>query len=112
MELKEQMQSALEYINMHDDDIERIASHLATLAAAHYGKEWLPIADAPKDGTRILSWSEEDGILSVEWVGGYENLWAIAYDKSRHCTYSDGGCTYYHEAFPTHFMHLPKPPVP
>jgi hypothetical protein len=58
--------------------------------------EWRPISDAPKDGTVVLVCDDKD----------YPRHLGAA-------TYADG-CWWWesegHEAFPTHYMPLPKEP--
>ncbi len=34
------------------------------------GDGWLPIAEAPRDGTRILVYNEMVGVYSTEWLNG------------------------------------------
>lgn len=83
---------------------------------ARLAKEWLPISEAPEDGTQILVWGENyDGEIIyglTRWIKKEEYYWQqqnedtqkrIKCDES-HWDYSFEGC-------PTHFQFLPKPPT-
>jgi hypothetical protein len=63
------------------------------------GGEWQNISTAPKDGTKVLGWSEGDFTV-VEWSsGGY---WTL----SECGAYASDG-----EWWPTHWMPLPAAPT-
>jgi hypothetical protein len=67
--------------------------------------EWQPIETAPKDGTNILSWCKEYGLVICSWTGHeddngqFETGW-IAF----HCF-----ATY--KFNPTYWIPIPKPPA-
>lgn len=69
--------------------------------------EWQPIETAPKDGTWILLYKEQElsGIVQVdEWCPSIQTVkWA--YDRWCECS------GYSAFATPTHWMPLPKPPT-
>lgn len=93
--------------------IDRAIDHLAARNMLAGG--WMPIDSAPRDGTRILCWSNElyikpyiawwgedqnkpdDGNEHFEWLSGDGDDWSTGY--------------YYTPVNPTHFMPLPPPPV-
>lgn len=74
---------------------------IITDAAQGEAHGWLPIATAPKDGSRILVWPYwSDGLAAeVEWrtMKRTEGRWEAA--GGLHCPIR-----------PTHWMELPKPP--
>jgi len=132
MKLKEQMQAAIEqYVEGATPTgnlipyaaLSQAALSCATLAAAHYGKDWLPIADAPKDGTEVLGYREDAGIMLISYTSITE-LFSEQKIKEMEITEDDaeqkdwfyshytGGGRLEGSEKPTHFMHLPKPPVP
>ena len=68
---------------------------------------WLPISEAPKDGTRVLLFSPDAIPELAVWVGE----WICDEDQP------DGGAWWQDvddpfpvDADPTHWMHLPAPP--
>lgn len=70
-------------------------------------REWQPIATAPKDGTRILlgrfvPGDEYDGHMQVD-------RWWSAKDKRSFVGFAQFNPTYWP---PTHWQHLPAPPIP
>lgn len=93
--------------------VDELFGLLERLHAAYMESEgqqkWLPIADAPKDGTKILLW---DGNRKNTYRGYWETQ---PYNRrpqpfwQNDCTGSD---IMYQRTFPpTHFMPLPAPPV-
>lgn len=60
---------------------------------------WQPIETAPKDGTRILSYSDQEGVQCISWWRDGDTSW------SEWC--SPDGYTVFD---PTHWMPLPEPP--
>lgn len=63
---------------------------------------WAAIETAPKDGTRLLLWSERDGVEVGEWstsVWTYGGAWIIYENRSDTI-----------DLKPTHWMPLPLPP--
>jgi hypothetical protein len=65
---------------------------------------WQPIETAPKDGTRILGWSEKH-----VWKGIHTCYWGRdgELNPSR---WHGGHCRIGHIDQPTHWMQLPEPP--
>ena len=76
----------------HAMQIATLLKEAYALGKAH-GSDWLPIADAPRDGTEVLLCDELD------------NMWADAYETNRNISIG-----WPHSA--THFMPLPPPPEP
>jgi len=104
MELKDKIHDML--VDAGYSDTVRVSANIATLAAAHYGKEWLPIADAPKDGTIVDLWEPlPDPYIGVRWCD-YE--WSEGFGR---WVNSDDPFSR-QNVQPSHFMHLPQPPVP
>ena len=68
--------------------------------------EWRPISTAPRDGTRVLVWSDADGAWPAEWrpAGDYGPGW---YPSAGDGTGGDWGIT---DA--THWQPLPTRPDP
>lgn len=62
--------------------------------------KWRPIDTAPKDGSRVLGFTEFDLHLVIKWCD--DNF----FDEKFGWTDDDGGCRY----SVTHWMPLPKPP--
>jgi hypothetical protein len=67
---------------------------------------WRPMDSAPRDGTRILAYDINEGIVVVDWdhdsVFGRKKCWCFTpceddYNSRREC-------------FPTHWAPLPEPP--
>jgi hypothetical protein len=81
-------------------------------------KEWKPIATAPRDGTEILAWRQDAGVMLVR----YTSLEAFLteseledYDEETifqedwfYADFVQGGRL--DEEPPTHWMHLPADP--
>lgn len=75
--------------------------------------DWLPIETAPKDGTQILVYSKEDGVMWVSWeteqvfLPGYkpEKKWCVPGSHQD----EQGGA--YTTSNPTHWMPVPEPPI-
>lgn len=92
--------------------VERAIDHLASTGRIR--GEWRPISEAPRDGTRVLVWSDElymkpyiswwgvdhnapeDGNEQEEWLTGDGDSWSTGY--------------YYTPCKPTHWMPLPPAP--
>lgn len=82
--------------------------------------EWQPIATAPQDGTEILGWREDAGVLLIWWAAPIdfcteEELQDIDIDSAESCDWfyvdsTSGGRLDGDEA-PTHWMPLPKGPA-
>jgi hypothetical protein len=75
---------------------------------------WLPIDQAPKDGTKILVYGTNIEIGTGDSTGKEEigiAQWAEIYtgDEEKHWLDEDGFYTI--KWFPTHFMPLPAPPT-
>lgn len=95
---------------------------LAAAARRQHAMAWRPIASAPKDGTEILGWREDCGILLVRWTNcesfmtdreieesGLDDEAIFANDWF--CAdFVSGGRLEGSEA-PTHWMPLPEPPA-
>ena len=63
-------------------------------------QQWQPIESAPRDGTKILIWVEDDENYIVSWCEWKE--------YGQDWDWYDDNCISHK---PTHFMPLPKPPV-
>jgi hypothetical protein len=77
---------------------ERLAAEYAAIIDAETGAKWLPIASAPKDGTRILlgrtGWAEP--MCAGWWNTHYDEWWSV-------------GCA---SAFLEVTQWMPLPPAP
>ena len=82
--------------------------------------EWQPIETAPKDGTEILVWRSDAGVLLARWTSCAEFLTDAELDKmsddSAHqedwfCADFVAGCRMQEDCDPTHWRPLPKPPL-
>lgn len=60
--------------------------------------EWQPFETAPKDGTALLCWSEDEGSVDLIW---FEPAWGRWIDETLER----------YPLAPTHWMPLPAPPV-
>lgn len=83
---------------------------------------WLPIESAPKDGTEILAWREDCGVLIVRWSSASDFMTTSEMELA--CTGDDdwmdqpdwfcadfiAGCRLEGSEAPTHWMPLPPPP--
>lgn len=97
-------------------------NELAAAAARQQAMAWQPIETAPKDGTEILGWRKDCGILLVRWTNcesfmtdremeesGLDDEAIFASDWF--CAdFVSGGRLEGSEA-PTHWMPLPAPPL-
>ena len=84
-----------------------LASHIEEIAALKAAREWLPIADAPKDGKPVLMLRKDGTIREAWWKGpmlGFDGVVLIEAGW--------GGDGWWFSAWyqPTHWM--PKPPLP
>ena len=59
---------------------------------------WQQIATAPKDGTRILGWSQDDDQAIIQWSC---KRWDVVHDWESYA---------WSDYYPTHWMPLPEPP--
>lgn len=75
--------------------------------------KWKPIETAPKDGTQILVYSKNDGVVWVSWDTeeiyypdcNPEKCWAVPGSHQD----EQGGCYRIDDA--THWVPVPKPPI-
>lgn len=103
------------------EDITDIGTHSRSAVLAKVeellASQWMPIAEAPRDGTRILIWSEEKGtVLSVYWDNEFDSKWD---DKKEETNYVGAwtddavqsfGYEEVHSYNPALFQVLPAPP--
>lgn len=81
--------------------------------------DWQLIDTAPKDGTEILGWKDEYGIILIRWTSPIEFLTEEECVKIGDSSeqedwfYADfvSGGRLEGDAIPTHWMPLPKPPI-
>ena len=66
--------------------------------------KWMPIETAPKDGTEVQLWGDEDWIPKARWLHVHGG-WYVEYWDADWRSYSDSAV--YN---PTHWMPLPAPP--
>lgn len=80
---------------------------------------WQPIETAPKDGTEILGWREDCGVLLIRWTSCSEFLTdseldkmdeGTAYREDWFCADFVQGARLEGEEAPTHWLPLPEPP--
>jgi hypothetical protein len=83
--------------------------------------DWKPIADAPKDGTEILGWRKDYGILIVHWDSAESFMTASEIEDSEisdddlycydwFCADFVCGCRLEGSEVPTHWDYLPDGP--
>lgn len=93
---------------------------IAAINAIPAVDEWQPIETAPKDGTEILVWRSDAGVLLARWTSCAEFLTDAELDKmsddSAHqedwfCADFVAGCRMQEDCDPTHWRPLPKPPL-
>ena len=93
---------------------------LAAINAIPAVDEWQPIETAPKDGTEILVWRSDAGVLLARWTSCAEFLTDAELDKmsddSAHqedwfCADFVAGCRMQEDCDPTYWRPLPKPPL-
>lgn len=73
---------------------------------------WMPIASAPKDGTRVLISFGVHGIHLVSWTVpscADDEIWCV--DDEKHGPYSLRGYSDEGPSAPTHWQSLPAPPI-
>lgn len=82
---------------------------------------WRDIAAAPKDGTEILGWRADAGVLLIRWTSAAEFLtdaeladWTEETAHAENWFMADfvSGDRLEYENEPTHYMPLPAPPPP
>jgi len=67
---------------------------------------WQPIETAPKDGTEILVYRKDAGVLVIQFVAPYDMVGTHDTEPDWFTTYGE------HIAdVPTHWMPLPDPPT-
>lgn len=83
--------------------------------------EWQPIETAPKDGTEILAWRADCGVLLVRYMCMEDFLTERELEgHDEETTFQDDwwcadfvtGCRLEGSVVPTHWMPLPTPPAP
>lgn len=89
--------------------------------AAAKAPQWLPIEQAPKDGTELLGWREDCGVMIIRWTAPTHFMTT---DECERALAEDSRAEEWLEAedwfcadfrldgseAPTHFMPLPAPP--
>lgn len=79
-------------------DQEHISVLNADIAELRQRLTWKPIVSAPKDGSHILLFAKENGVIVIGFWGQYTNLW---------CAYGIGALDYLQRA--THWLEIPEP---
>jgi hypothetical protein len=71
--------------------------------------QWLPISEAPMDGTPILVYSRYEGIVMARWTRNRHRAfdWVAYADGQDAHDFAESKITV---TAPSHFMHLPPPP--
>ena len=82
--------------------------------------KWQPIETAPKDGTEIIGWGEDCGVILIRWDAPVNFLSEKELDKldEESAESEDWFCADFIEGLrledkkelPTHWMPLPDPP--
>lgn len=81
--------------------------------------DWRPIEEAPKDGTEILGWRDDCGVLLVRWTSLAEFLTDAEREQYDEETEHQEdwfiadfvqGSRLENDCVPTHWMPLPEPP--
>ena len=92
---------------------------LKAAIAAMPAQGWRDITSAPKDGTEILAFRDDCGVLLVRWTAAAEFLtdaeldqWdeAAAHEECWFCADFITGCRLDYDLLPTHWQPLPAPP--
>lgn len=82
--------------------------------------DWQPIETAPKDGTEILGWREDAGIMLIRWTSCDAFCTERELDRMDEDTaakqdwfYADfvSGDRLEDDCVPSHWTHLPTPPT-
>jgi len=98
---------------------------LAQVAEVGMASEWLPIESAPKDGSELIGWRDDAGVLLIRWTccadfmsdreiedatkgHGGDSEWIEQYNWF-YADFISGGRLEGDEE-PTHWMPLPEPP--
>ena len=81
--------------------------------------KWQPIETAPKDGTEILGWRKDYGVLIIRWTAPIEfcteHECEVMGEESAEaedwfCADFVAGCRLEGSEVPTHWQPLPEPP--
>lgn len=81
--------------------------------------DWRPIESAPKDGSEILTWREDTGVLLLRWASATEFMTQAELDlldedeatePGWFCADYDGGCRLDGADIPTHWRPMPLGP--
>lgn len=102
--LREALKEAQRFIRGPGDaaDAIRALEIIDSALSAHEAQGWMPIAEAPKDGTLVATWNPRQASISRFLRWGTPNL-----SKDRAWITPKGCAPTY---LPTHFMPLPEPP--
>lgn len=93
--------------------------YAAEILAEHFPDGWRPIAEAPRDGTEILGWRNDCGIILIRWTSPEafcteKELEDMGEDSASKedwfCADFATGCRLEGSEAPTHFQPLPEPP--
>lgn len=68
-------------------------------------EKWQPIETAPKDGTSILLYYPDSGVIEGMWYERYGGRWSVVSIDQHGC-----GCCYDDSDRPTAWMAIPEPP--
>lgn len=101
--LPDQLTACAEAIRALTPDDARAA--LARMMAERAAPKWQPIETAPKDGTRVVLFMDDEAIEGWFVSGSRFSGWRIVAMPSHGC-----GCCSYTDPEPTHWMPLPDAP--
>lgn len=97
------------------------APDVATVGSGALFGIWLPIETAPQNGTEMLGWREDCGVILIRWDCLAEMLTEDEYKAAEQteesgwqynwmCADFVSGCTLDGDEVPTHWMPLPDAP--